>query len=78
MKKSYCEITEYIRKLAELSCKNNNIKPEMYGEHSVKRGLRDLDGKGVVTGLTEISSITSRKILLQNLFCKKIWKTAYL
>ena len=63
MKESYCEITEYIRKLAELSCKNNNIKPEMYGEHSVKRGLRDLDGKGVVTGLTEISSITSRKIL---------------
>ncbi len=31
--------------------------------HQVKRGLRDLDGKGVVTGLTEISTITSSKII---------------
>ncbi len=63
MNNSYSTITEYVQKLADLSCQNNHIKPEMYSEHSVKRGLRDLDGKGVVTGLTEISSITSKKIL---------------
>lgn len=63
MKNSYSEITPYIKNLAELSSLNNAIKPEMYLEHQVKRGLRDLDGKGVVTGLTEISSITAKKIL---------------
>ncbi len=63
MNNSYSKVSEYVQKLADLSCQNNNIKPEMYNEHSVKRGLRDLDGKGVVTGLTEISSITSKKVL---------------
>ncbi len=63
MKNSYSQITPYINSLAEISVKNNTIKPEMYIEHSVKRGLRDLDGKGVVTGLTEISSVIAKKTL---------------
>ena len=56
------EITPYIKKLAEKSCGNNNIQYDMYMKHNVKRGLRDLDGKGVVSGLTEVSCINSRKI----------------
>ncbi len=63
MKATYAKVTPYIEQLAEKSCTNNNISSEMYGEHEVKRGLRDLDGKGVKTGLTEISSITSKRIL---------------
>ena len=63
MKKFYSEITPYIRKMAELSCENNHIQPEMYPQYNVKRGLRDVDGNGVVTGLTEISRIESRKTL---------------
>ncbi len=63
MKNSYSQITPYVKSLAEISIKNNTIKPEMYIEHSVKRGLRDLDGKGVVTGLTEISSVIAKKTL---------------
>lgn len=59
---NYSEITPYIKKLAEKSCENNNIKYDMYMQHDVKRGLRDLDGKGVVSGLTEVSCINSRKI----------------
>lgn len=59
---NYSEITPYIKQLAEKSCNNNNIKYEMYATHNVKRGLRDLDGKGVVSGLTEVSCINSRKI----------------
>ncbi len=59
---NYSEITPYIKKLAEKSCSNNNIQYEMYMKHNVKRGLRDLDGKGVVAGLTEVSCINSRKI----------------
>lgn len=59
---NYSEITTYIKKLAEKSCGNNNIQYDMYMQHNVKRGLRDLDGKGVVSGLTEVSCINSRKI----------------
>lgn len=59
---NYSEITPYIKKLAEKSCNNNNIQYDMYMQHNVKRGLRDLDGKGVVSGLTEVSCINSRKI----------------
>ena len=63
MQKSYSEITPYIRRMAELSGKNNHIQPEMYQKYNVKRGLRDVDGNGVVTGLTEISRIESKKTL---------------
>ncbi len=58
---NYSEITPYIEELAELSKSNNNIKPEMYPEHDVKRGLRDLNGNGVVAGLTEVSKIKSKE-----------------
>ncbi len=61
MKKSYSEVTPYIKNLAKISCENNGIKPEMYTEHHVFRGLRDLNGNGVVTGLTEISSVIAKK-----------------
>ena len=61
MSKSYSEITPDIKELAALSSCNNSIKPEMYPEHNVKRGLRDLDGNGVVTGLTEISQIKAKE-----------------
>ena len=57
---NYSEITPYIRELAELSGRNNHIRPEMYAEHDVKRGLRDVNGNGVVSGLTEVSHILSR------------------
>lgn len=62
MKKNYSEITEYIKELAMLSTSNNKIVPEMYSEHNVKKGLRDIDGNGVVTGLTEISQIKAKEI----------------
>lgn len=61
--KNYSEITPYITELAALSDKNNGIRPEMYTEHQVYRGLRDMSGNGVVTGLTEISRIKAKEIL---------------
>ena len=51
----------YIEELAELSIKNNNIVPEMYTIHDVKRGLRDINGNGVVAGLTEVSVVNWKK-----------------
>ena len=60
MRKSYSEITPYIEELAKKSCEGNHIAPEMYSEYHVFRGLRDVNGRGVVTGLTEISKVNAR------------------
>ena len=59
---NYSEITPYIEELAKKSCENNNIKAEMYSQYDVKRGLRDANGFGVVTGLTEVSNVKSREV----------------
>ena len=58
---SYSEITPYIKELASLSDISNHIVPDMYTKHDVKRGLRDIDGNGVVAGLTEVSCIKAKK-----------------
>ncbi len=57
---SYSDITPYVQKLADISCQSHHITPELYAKHDVKRGLRDLNGNGVVAGLTEISRIKSK------------------
>jgi citrate synthase len=48
-----------LRKLGSMAEKNNKINPELYAKYQVKRGLRDLDGKGVLVGLTEIGEVHS-------------------
>lgn len=62
-KRNYSEITPDINKLGELLYEANKIDPELYSKHKVNRGLRDLNGKGVLTGLTEISEVLSRKVI---------------
>lgn len=57
------EITPKILELAELCEKNNNIERELYTKYDVKRGLRDLNGKGVLAGLTNISDVLAKKIV---------------
>ena len=52
-----------IKKYAEICMENTNFDPALYTKYNVKRGLRDLDGKGVLTGLTEISEIRQNKIV---------------
>ncbi|MBQ9703419.1 MAG: citrate synthase, partial [Clostridia bacterium] len=59
---NYSEITPYIESLAKLTLEINNIVPEMYAQHNVKRGLRDDNGFGVVAGLTEVSNVKSREV----------------
>lgn len=48
-----------ILELSEKARKSTLINPEFYARYDVKRGLRDIEGKGVVVGLTEISEILS-------------------
>ncbi len=59
MEGNFSEITKELVDLAELCKKNGEIDPELYVKYEVKRGLRDINGKGVLTGLTEISKIQS-------------------
>jgi len=59
-KKIHSEITPYISGLAGLSDSRNKISPGMYADHHVFRGLRDMNGDGVVTGLTEVSEIKAK------------------
>lgn len=51
------DITDEILQLTELCRKNSNIDPELYTKYEVKRGLRDINGKGVLAGLTEIGDV---------------------
>ena len=51
----------YIKDLARQCVENSNIDASLYKTYDVKRGLRDADGKGVLTGLTEISSVHGTK-----------------
>lgn len=41
---------------------NGKIDPELYAKYDVKRGLRDINGNGVLTGLTDISEIRSSRM----------------
>lgn len=59
----YYDITPQIRALAAQCRKNSAIETEMYAKYQVNRGLRDVNGKGVLTGLTEISEIQSSKVV---------------
>lgn len=61
-KSRYSEITPEILNLTELCLKNGPLAPSLYEKYDVKRGLRDLKGKGVLTGLTEISEIVSSTV----------------
>ena len=59
---SFSRITPEIEKLSQ-NCMEARIDPELYTQLNVNRGLRDINGKGVLTGLTEISEIVSSKMV---------------
>lgn len=50
-----------IGKYTQLCLDNCQIDPSLNIKHKVFRGLRDLEGHGVLTGLTEISDVIARK-----------------
>ena len=62
-KSYYSENTPEIIELSELSREADLIENELFVKYDVKRGLRDLNGKGVLTGLTRISEIIAKKIV---------------
>ncbi|MBO4355745.1 MAG: citrate/2-methylcitrate synthase [Clostridia bacterium] len=63
MPKKNSEILEeqFLEKLVNRIEKTTVIPSNLYGYYDVKRGLRDIDGKGVLTGLTNISTVLQNK-----------------
>ena len=60
---SFSEITPEIVRLANMSEQAGVIDTELFTKFDVKRGLRDLNGKGVLAGLTNISDVRANKIV---------------
>ena len=58
----YSDLSPEIMNLSRLARDTSAINPELYTKYEVKRGLRDINGKGVLAGLTDISAITAYTI----------------
>ncbi|MCR5625692.1 MAG: citrate/2-methylcitrate synthase [Lachnospiraceae bacterium] len=52
---------QYAESMQELCLNADTISDELFSKYGVNRGLRDVNGKGVITGLTNISEINSFK-----------------
>ncbi|MDE5966546.1 MAG: citrate synthase, partial [Lachnospiraceae bacterium] len=56
---SNVDVSSTIKTLAQQCVSQNSIDPELYAKYAVKRGLRDINGRGVLAGLTDVSKIKS-------------------
>ena len=57
------QLNNYTIRSEAVCRRNDTISPRLYDEYGVKKGLRDENGNGVLAGLTNISKITSSKIV---------------
>ena len=55
------QVSPQVEALANLCAQHDRIESKLYKEFDVKRGLRDLNGEGVLAGLTNISDIISKR-----------------
>lgn len=53
------DASKTLKALAKQCVSRNSIDPDLYAKYEVKRGLRDINGKGVLAGLTDVSKIKS-------------------
>ena len=56
-------INDYSKKQADMCIDNNSIPKALYTDYGVKKGLRDENGQGVLTGLTNISSVRAFDVI---------------
>ena len=73
------KMNDYASELEKTCLENDNISPSLFEEYGVNQGLRDENGKGVLTGLTNISKIVSSKIVdNQKVSCDgELWYRGY-
>ncbi len=57
------KVTPEIERLTNICKDHSTIDLSLYGKYDVKRGLRDVNGKGVLAGLTQISNVQATKMV---------------
>lgn len=57
------KVTPEIEQLTEMCKDHSSIDLSLYGKYNVKRGLRDINGKGVLAGLTQVSNVQAVKVV---------------
>ena len=63
MKEVIFQVTPQVRKLAAICASRDKVPANLYVEYDVKRGLRDINGKGVLAGLTNISEVHAKDVI---------------
>lgn len=58
-------IKEFAQSHIDLIQRNDRINPALYEKYSVKRGLRDVDGDGVLAGLRIFPGLSRRKMSME-------------
>ena len=56
-------LNNYVEEKTNIITANDSINPAFYKDYGVNKGLRDQNGNGVLTGLTNISKITASKVV---------------
>ncbi len=56
------DVAEKMKSFEQELVNTHRINPNLYVEYDVKRGLRDSAGKGVLTGLTEVSDVNGYQL----------------
>ena len=57
------KVTPEIENLTEVCKEHTSLDLSLYAKYDVKRGLRDINGKGVLAGLTQVSNVKATKIV---------------
>ena len=57
------KVTPEIENLTEICKDHSTLDLSLYGKYDVKRGLRDVNGKGVLAGLTQVSNVCATKVV---------------
>lgn len=57
------KVTPEIENLTEVCKEHTSLDLSLYAKYDVKRGLRDINGKGVLAGLTQVSNVKVTKIV---------------
>ena len=71
MTKSNNLLADYAAKKQDICIKNDTISDSLFREYGVNRGLRDVNGKGVLTGLTNISLLSIYDYTIMIIISKK-------
>lgn len=57
------KVTPQVEQLTEICKEHSSLDLSLYAKYDVKRGLRDVNGKGVLAGLTQISNVQATKVV---------------